>query len=247
MFDVLSLVSIQTLPYDTFYNLYEAGIDRVAIAPSHCGILNLDGSIEYEPTSPSGMASNIEIGFHSMQGVLFGIDPTTPSLDIVLENRFNSIGSICTELGIKNVVVGSPAFRTDTNIWQSVLNHSSNCLAEGDFIVSIENICPANNLEKHDPYGPCGKQLSRFSRVLDISNAIDCGLHFLELIESGFEYSMFHASGKHHLALDGYDEARLITDIIRLNPNVKDCVWEFNDGTIQALIDSYRKSKILLS
>jgi hypothetical protein len=247
MIDVLSLVSIQFLPSDAYLSLIDAGITKVAIAPSHCGILNFDGSISYEPQALGRMLTKSDINFHSMQGILFGIDPNSTSLNIILKNRLNSIQSICDELGIKNVVIGSPAFRVQSYVWQSVLKYALNSLIENSVTVSIENICSSDGTEAHDPFGPSGSFSSNFSRVLDISNAIDCEFHSLDLFISKSEYSMFHTSGRQHTSFRGVEDARLVADIIGLNPRVKDCVWEFNGGTLQTIIDSYTKSKNLLA
>lgn len=236
------MVSIPSIPSDISQHLLDLNVSSVAIAPTHCGLLSPSGSIELKVDHLVNSMAKSEVSFHSIQGILFGIDPDASNLAIKVANRFNSVLEIANLLNVKNVVLGAPNFRRSFASWGTVLEVAQTLFVGNNLAVHIENICVDKLQGGHHPFGPDERSLKAFHRVLDISNAFECSMHTQDLISGDFWYPIIHASGKNHKSLKASDESKRISQILINNFSKSDIVWELDYQDSTLLFGSLRES-----
>ena len=240
------MVSIPTISSEFSQYLYDSDVCSIAIVPSHCGLLDINGAIELKLDQLSNLTENQEFKIHSIQGVLFGIEPADSNLVSKITNRFACISDIADSLSIKNVVIGAPEFRLHFHLWQNVLDTAEIFFSGNGLNVFIENLCDHRNQTAHEPFGPQILGSRSFSRALDISNAMNCSAHYQDLVNVNCTYSLIHLSGKDHKSIKNPAEAELIAEILKINGAGSDLVWELNYNDLSQLLDAYKKSIALL-
>lgn len=140
----------------------------------------------------------------SLQGILFGLDPTTILTSNALETRLKNLELVLDYSRSRQLVLGAPSFRNSLGVWHQVLTRISNWAADREFEILVENLCAvdcdgnfvgAYGFDLEDFWG-------RIGLVFDSANAFDCEKHKDLQWISELEFELLHLAGSNHGSLE---------------------------------------------